>query len=291
MVDVETITVRRVMPRDGATHLVGTVVPRFRGIVLPRRLAGAPPLLIHDETGELIAILTRLPEDRTSNLRAVVTQIEAWNGVARAAATPAGTTMQRAKARTFGYAPRKPNAWKEGCHPTTMMRDHGGASAILAELAGYFGRQFEELFPERARADRETVNAVRDDWLLDDDGLWTSGVVNKTAILPYHRDGANLNTWSAMPTLRHQVDGGVLHLPEYDMAFPCRDGEVAWFCGRDLVHGVTPMTVKRTGGYRFSVVYYAMKGMVDCRTYAEETANALVARTERERKMASEATG
>jgi uncharacterized protein YodC (DUF2158 family) len=84
------------------------------------------------------------------------------------------------------------------------------------------------------------------------------------------------------------MDGGYLHVPEYGIVFRVDDGDVTWFCGRDLVHGVTPMTTRKKGGYRYTVVYYALAGMKDCRTYAEETAAGAQRRTEREQKMARE---
>jgi hypothetical protein len=39
--------------------------------------------------------------------------------------------------------------------------------------------------------------------------------------------------------------------------------------------------------YRVSVVYYALRGLKDCHTFAEETARAAVRRTERETKLGS----
>jgi hypothetical protein len=115
---------------------------------------------------------------------------------------------------------------------------------------------------------------------------WTSGVVNQNSQLPYHRDGFNFPTWSAMPVIRRGVDGGHLHLPEYDLTVACRDGWAVFFCGQQLLHGVTPMRLTKPDGYRFSVVYYALRGMKDCHTYAEETRAAQNRRAQRERGMA-----
>ena len=59
------------------------------------------------------------------------------------------------------------------------------------------------------------------------------------------------------------------------------------FPGKRWVHGVTPLErVRKDDGYRISIVYYALRGMKDCRTYAEETAKAQINRTEREAAMA-----
>jgi hypothetical protein len=41
--------------------------------------------------------------------------------------------------------------------------------------------------------------------------------------------------------------------------------------------------------YRYSIVYYALAGMVDCATFAEETRRGPERRTQRERDMAERA--
>jgi hypothetical protein len=128
---------------------------------------------------------------------------------------------------------------------------------------------------------------VLPDWRLTDHALWTSGVINKESPLPYHRDGNNFDAWSVMPVVRRGVRGGHLHLPEYDMVVPCRDGYAVAFYGKRLVHGVTPMERTTPDAYRVSVVYYALRGLKDCHTFAAETARAAVRRTERESRLGS----
>jgi hypothetical protein len=41
-------------------------------------------------------------------------------------------------------------------------------------------------------------------------------------------------------------------------------------------------------GYRYSIVYYALRGMKDCFTFAVETAKGAENRTKREEKMAED---
>ena len=52
------------------------------------------------------------------------------------------------------------------------------------------------------------------------------------------------------------------------------------------MHGVTPMTPSAKDSYRYSIVYYALRGMKDCFTFAVETAKARESRTNREDNMA-----
>jgi len=278
---VTVLRVRRVLSEDEATLLVGSSVPKADESALLPGL-GADPLRVLDaDTDAPVLIVTRLAAPVLAELRAAVTRAS-MGTVARMSSKMPGD------GRTFGYAPRNPIKQKEACGSTTLERDQPEVAGVLARLAGSLGREFAALLPSRAAADRNVLSAVLPDWLLDEDALWTSGVINRTATLPYHRDGANFHTWSAMPSVRMGVSGGRLHIPEYGLTCRVDDGDVTWFAGRDLVHGVTPMSLRRPDGYRYSVVYYALAGMVDCRTYAEETALAPALRTARERKMAAD---
>lgn len=278
--------VRRVMTTAEAKLLSGLPVPAVAAPIIPLVPEPDHPVWIIDENaGEVIGIVTRLDDPTLRALRDAVNGVEMYaTGVGRAKLTRA-----YAPARTFGWAPRKPVSKMEACHATTLDRDFPDQARVLNDLAGQLGNEFRALMPQRASADQAVVRGVKDDWLLDPDALWTSGVINKSAELPYHVDGSNFHTWSAMPTLRWATRGGTLHLPEYDFCFPCRDGEVTWFCGRDLVHGVTPMRNVGPDAYRFSIVYYALAGMVDCRTFAEEQAYGRRRRTEREKDIAAKA--
>jgi hypothetical protein len=276
------IAARRLLSPDEASLLVGAPVPPAdESALLPPARVGEPLRIVDAESGAPVLIVTKMTREATSALRTAVRRAS-MGTVARMSSKMPGD------GRTFGYAPRNPIKQKEACGATTLERDQPEVAGVLARLAGALGREFGSLLPARAAADRQVVGAVLPDWLLDEDGLWTSGVINRTATLPYHRDGANFHTWSAMPSVRMGVDGGRLHLPEYGLTCRVDDADVTWFAGRDLVHGVTPMRLRRSDGYRYTVVYYALSGMVDCRSWAEETAGAAALRTVRERKMAAD---
>lgn len=272
---------RRVLSRDEATKLIGTDVGTSLPPSFPSPRDGQLVRVYDLDTGELIGIVTRLDRPRRAALRATVLSIKYGQNVARQ-----GRDMN-VRGVVFGYSPKKPIARQEGCRRSAMSRDREDVSAVLEDIAGALGREFKSLYPERAAADETTVKSnVLDDWRMHEDSLWTSGVINQSTVLPYHRDGNNFDTWSAMPTIRYGMDDGRLHVPEYDLVFPCGDGDVTWFFGKDLVHGVTPMTPRREDAYRYSVVFYSIQGMKNCRTFAEETRNAARARTARERAAA-----
>ncbi|MFD7157945.1 hypothetical protein ACFV9C_25310 [Kribbella sp. NPDC059898] len=274
---ISRIPVPRVRTAEEATELVGSKVPTheptFRG----------PALFLDADTGE--PVMGHLPMTDLDRFRSVILGIE-WGGSTDNYRAASGN---RNKSWTFGYRPRKPMMRNEGCVLSSFGRDNPAAHAYLAHYADVLARQLGGVFPEIEIMGRDVIQQVLPDWRLSDDSLWTSGVINKESSLPYHRDGNNFDAWSVMPVVRRGVRGGHLHVPEYDMVVPCRDGYSVMFFGKKLVHGVTPMVKTTPDAYRISVVYYALRGLKDCHTFAEETARAAVKRTEREAALGRKA--
>lgn len=281
MTEETVLAFHRVATPEQASAMVGTAVGTDLAPSFPSPRAGHRVRLLDADTGATIGAVTRLDDMNRASLRRVVLGLRYSEGVAR---HDAGMTK---KGATFGYAPPKVIARQEACRITMTARDHPDAAAALDRIAVDLTDEFATLFPEQAAHDRALIEgSILQDWRMGEDSLWTSGVINQANVLPYHRDGNNLETWSAMPVIRRRMDGGLLHVPEYNIVYPCGDGTVTWFYGRGLVHGVTPMQRRDAEAYRYSVVFYALRGMVDCATYAEETVKAAVKRTARERAEA-----
>jgi hypothetical protein len=276
--------VTRVLTPEQATAIVGDRIPDNLTPSFPSPKDGEVLNIFDADTDELIAIVSRMLPADTLRMRQVTGGIGMANSGRRSA-----RLENWGSARTFGWLPRRPLMKREGCGPSGLATNEPDANAFLTRLGGWLGDEFRRLAPGIAAHDLDLVSqAVHSDWLMEERALWTSGVVNRSSQLPYHRDSTNFPTWSAMPTIRYRMRGGHLHLPEYNIVFPCGDGDVTWFCGQEFVHGVTPMWTRGSDAYRFSVVYYALRGMKNCATVAEETASLAVRRTERERRMAEE---
>lgn len=240
--------------------------------------------LVRDaDTDEPVCLYAPLP-DGVADLRRAVRGITQFNGVNRAG------SGYRTKSATFGTAPRKPVFQREGCASTAVKRDFPAQHAVLEGYANLCQRMLYLALPEMVSASVAESSAILPDWRLTPETFWTSGVINQTVAMPYHTDSSNYDVWSAMPVVRRGTRGGHLHIPEYDVTLECRDGWCAWFPGYRLVHGVTPITLAATDGYRYSVVFYALRGMADCATTAQEQAYAKTKRTERERAHARELT-
>lgn len=272
MIDFDPVSVDRVIDSKAATEMVGAIVPAIAPNVDTATVAR------DSVTGE--AMFAYLPVTGTAELRRAVLAMP-W------AHTTRQDTGLSNVSRTFGYRARKAMTGREACHLAALAVDAPVTYRVLTEWTAHLGAALRAVLPEVDAAAREVIDHVLPDWRLSEAEPWTSGVVNKTSTLPYHRDGNNFPVWSAMPVVRRAVDGGHLHIPEYDVTLACRDGWALFFPGYQLVHGVTPIRVTRPDGYRISVVYYALRGMQDCFAYAAETEYGRRRRTERERDMAA----
>ena len=200
--------------------------------------------------------------------------------------TPRAGLAFRNISRTFGTSPREPYKRREACRAASLAADEPDIHATLLSITDNMVEMLQTYVPEQFEQDKIEMKQVEEDWKMSSKSLWTSGVINKASALPYHRDRNNFETWSAMPVIRRGMRGGMLHMYGYDQTLECKDGSVTMFNGYRYVHGVTPMEPAAKDAYRYSVVYYALRGMKDCHTTAvEERAYAQKKRTEREQEM------
>lgn len=256
----------RALTPEQATEMVGEQVdPAVPNVT-------RASLVVDADTDELQ--LAYLPVPGVAELRKAVMSIK-YQAAAR------GVNIKN-KSRTFGGSPRRPVYGRYGCYAASVMVENPAAGTVLERWAERLQEMMVEFAPDVVDHDNDQLQAVETDWRMGEKSLWTSGVINKSARLPYHRDSFNFPTWSAMPVLRRSMRGGYLRVPEYDLTLECRDGYAVFFPGHKLLHGVTPMSPTRPDGYRYSVVYYALKGMKDCFSAALETAHARAARTRQE---------
>jgi len=263
----------RVLTSAEATAVVGTAV----GVRVPNLTDAA---VIRDtDTGAPVLAYLPLQRNHVALLRRHVVGYEC--------AAVTRNANYSTKSTTFGYSPRAAINRREGCQASAFARDERDRQNVLDATAVTLRAMLALVDPDIVDRDRATLSTIDQDWFLGDSELWTSGVINQSSVLPYHRDRFNFPTWSAMPVLRRGMNGGFLHVPEYDLTVACRDGWAVFFPGHDLVHGVTPMRPRVPDAYRYSIVYYALRGMKDCHTAAEETAYARRRRTEREVAMAA----
>jgi len=263
-------TIQRVLNKEQADEVVGLTVEGKEANV---NEAG---IYRDADTGEAILVYAPYPAPITPLRKAVLDTN--YSTTLRASGT-------RNASRTFGFTTRSAVLQREACTPTSLAWESPEAQITLNETAEVLGEYLREQLPEVFENDMKELEQVLPEWRMTEDALWTSGVINQASALPYHRDGSNFDTWSAMPVVRRGMDGGNLHMPEWDITINCRDGWALWFNGHAHVHGVTPMSPRAKDGYRYSIVFYAKRGMKDCHTYAVEVGEARARRQEREAGM------
>jgi hypothetical protein len=67
-----------------------------------------------------------------------------------------------------------------------------------------------------------------------------------------------------MIAARRGVEGGLLHLADYDVYLAVPHGSISIFDGQSVLHGVTPFRRVSSDAYRYTIVVYAKAGMTSC---------------------------
>lgn len=277
--ELKTLYRKRLLTVKEADEMVGDIVPDREANI------DEACLVLDPDTDEVVLLYMPLAAVTAQSARKAVLGIETWGSAGR-------TGGWDSAARTFGMAPRKPFHGRESCRPTILASEQPAEHAKLVALAEPLKVMMLAHLPGVWQHDRQLMDAeVTPDWRMLPDSTWTSGVVNRTAELPYHRDAFNFDVWSAMPVVRRGTRGGYLNIPEYGLTVSCRDGWAVFFQGYRYVHGVTPIKKVDSDGYRYSIVFYALRGMKDCYTHAIETAQGRQKRTQREQELAEAVEG
>lgn len=245
---------------------------------IKRRAAESDCTLTIDEptiltsNGKLVAIYDILDAD-------VDGVVEAVTGIKYSVSERTGGL--KSTSRVFGYMPRI-TMRRDYCTSVSLAFDSPKKHAVVAEFGKLLSKNYQLRAPEvYAKHLEELGKKIKPDWVIPD-SVFTSGIINKNNPLKYHLDTGNIkDVFSCMLVLRQGVEGGYLCLPEFDVKFMLKDKSVFMFDGQGIVHGVTPMRVQE-GGYRYSLVYYAMRQLWKCMTIDQELARIKQVKTERE---------
>ena len=113
-------------------------------------------------------------------------------------------------------------------------------AVVMEALVARAWMRLEDLCPDMYQAIDSAPKALPA-WRIHNTPF-TSGVINATVCLPYHRDRGNVqNTGSVMWVSRKHITGGHLHIPELDVVVDCDHGALLVFYGELFWHGVTLM--------------------------------------------------
>lgn len=192
----------------------------------------------------------------------------------------------KTRSRVFGYQPRI-TLRRDYCTATSLRAEHPDQDKVVCDYGRLITMEYIKQFPERFQRHKTWVEEnVLPEWHMEQ-SIFTSGIINKNNPLKYHYDAGNIKgVNSCMLALKHNVSGGYLAVPEYDLGFEIADGSLIIFDGQSLLHGVTPIKTYGADAYRYTVVYYTLQGMWKCEPLSAELARIRAVKTKRERKRA-----
>lgn len=231
-------------------------------------------LIFNAATRELEIVYLVLTED-VRDIVAALHRVETAQG------TRSGG--MRTNSRVFGNQPRNLPR-RDFCTAASLARDEPAAHDLIASYATRVSTYYQRYNPDRYARHEEKAAKVLEEWRLEKTPF-TSGIINRNNQLPYHFDAGNFSgVWSNMLVFKHNIIGGRLAVPEYDVAFELPNNSLLMFDGQSLMHGVTPFRKLTEDAWRYSIVYYSLKSMWKCLPIDQEVIEARKRRTEREQR-------
>lgn len=221
-------------------------------------------VIIDADTGKVVVIHVTVARQVASELLRSISSVYFDKQVLSNKTTTARLSGITVTHRTFGYSPPQVMRRRYGCSRSQFNRDYPEVIEHLSDFCSASESAFKEFAPEAHEETLDLVSEIAPAWRIRGTP-WTSGIINKTAALPYHVDKDNVKgSWSAMILARRNVSGGLLHLAHYNVYLAVPHGSLTLFDGQSIVHGVTPMRVSGPNAQRFSCVVYAKRAMKRC---------------------------
>ncbi len=227
------------------------------------------------DTGQLILVYFTLPKVSSALLAALhKTKYEkSWR-----------TAGLVTTSRIFGYRPREVKR-NDFCSSASMASQHPAEHKLVCDfgklLTKYYKKYCGDVYAKHAEITKEKVLP---EWQIEDTPF-TSGIINKNNELAYHYDRGNFSDlYSNMVAFKHNIQGGFLSIPEYDIGIKIANRSVLLFDGQKILHGVTPIKKLARDAYRYTIVYYTLKRMWGCKPVSKELARFRDKRTKIERE-------
>lgn len=161
----------------------------------------------------------------------------------------------------IGSIPPKPHmrrnyASKSSVHSVKSARTFVKAMTMLG--LGCLSK-VKEIAPTVYQAHREAVEKrVPEQWRFA--GLFTSSISNCNIAAAVHQDNLNVKgAVNCIITKRLNCKGGNLHVPDYGATLNSSNNSLLVYPAWRNMHGVTPIVPTHPGGYRNSLIWYALK--------------------------------
>jgi len=190
--------------------------------------------------------------------------------------------------RIFGYAPR--NVIRNApCRASSLAGDAPEHHDAIVRAAAIAAKYYNLHNPELAQLHQQlTDEKVLGNYKLGKT-MFTSGIINDNNPLLYHFDAGNYKgVYSAMFGFKKGIEGGYLACPEIDIGFKIGNKSLTLFDGQGLLHGVTPIKKTTPNSKRYTIVYYSLQQMWNCKTPGTELEMLRQRRSELEHRRAME---
>lgn len=150
---------------------------------------------------------------------------------------------------------RRPYATKSSVHAVTSARTFVKAMVMAGRESL---RLIEQVSPEIYQTHKAAVESrVPEEWRFAD--LFTSSISNYNIAAAVHRDNLNVKgAVNVIITKRRNSTGGNLYVPDYGVTLNSCDNSMLVYPAWRNMHGVTPIKPTHPGGYRNSLVWYAL---------------------------------
>lgn len=150
---------------------------------------------------------------------------------------------------------RRPYASRSSVHQVETAKTFVKAMLLAARESVELIKQ---IMPEQYERQVQQMASVPEQWRFGD--FFTSSISNYNIAAPFHQDNANLpSSVNVIITKRKNSVGGSLSVPDYGAVFEQPDNSMLVYPAWRNLHGVTPIVETHDGGYRNSLVFYALK--------------------------------
>lgn len=150
---------------------------------------------------------------------------------------------------------RRPYPSRSSVHQSKTAQNFIKAMLLAAQESEALIQKFMPQHYEKQKAELERVPK---EWRFGN--LFTSSISNYNISAPYHQDNGNIRpSVNVIVTKRQNSTGGSLAVPDYGAVFEQADNSMLVYPAWRNVHGVTPIVQTHDGGYRNSLIFYALK--------------------------------
>ena len=221
-------------------------------------------VIVDEDLEEVVAVQALGEENLSAQIAQALRHVK-WQGDAHKSGNEARLSGMVVTHSTFGYSDPVPLRRRYGCSRCAFDVQYPEVASMIYDFVSKAEKRFRQYAPGAYRRTAENVTSqIHRPWLIAG-APWTSGIINNTAALPYHKDSGNIpGSWSAMLSARKGIDGGFLHLLDYDVYLAVPHGSISIFDGQSVAHGVTPFQPIGADAYRYTLVCYAKSKMKDC---------------------------